>query len=201
MSVPPSLPTQQLVVSAQDGDARALGELVERYLPALRAFVRLRSDRVLRAREADSDLVQTACREALAHLAEFRWRSEGSFRAWLFAFALNKIRNRKNHMLALKRDARREVTGTRADAALESAYATVSTPTQALVAGEGVARIEAAIDQLPEQYREVVILSRFVGLSHAEIAEQLGKNEGAVRVQLSRALARLAALLEQPSPE
>lgn len=198
MSVdPPQQPTRELVVSARGGDAGAAGELVERYLPALRAFVRLRSDNLLRQREADTDMVQTACREALEHLDQFQWRGEGSFRAWLFAFALNKIRNRKNHMLALKRDARREVAGTVGDAALRAAYATFATPTQELVSREGVSRIEAAIDRLPEAYREVVILSRFVGLTSVEIAAQQGKNEAAVRVQLSRALARLAALLEE----
>lgn len=170
-----------------------------RYLPALRAFVRLRCDRVLRARESSSDLVQTACREAIGALRDFEWRSEGSFRNWLFAFALNKIRNRRNHFLAQKRDARRELRGTVGDEALHAAYAGLS-PTQAVASNEGVDRIEAAIDALPDAYREVVLLSRFVGLSSQEIAEQTGKTDGAVRVQLSRALARLASLLERDAP-
>ncbi len=199
-STPRDRPTQELVLEAQAGDRAALDALMTRYLPALRAFVRLRCDRVLRARESSSDLVQTACREAIGALQDFEWRSEGSFRNWLFAFALNKIRNRRNHFLAQKRDARREMRGTVGDAALGAAYAGLS-PTQEIVSGEGVDRIEAAIDSLPEAYREVVLLSRFVGLSSQEIAEQLGKTDGAVRVQLSRALARLASLLEQEPKE
>ena len=193
---PVEAPTQQLVAAAQDGDGGAADALIRRYLPVLRAFVRLRSDQVLRAREADSDLVQTACRQALQSLGQFEWRNEGSFRNWLFALALNKIRNHKNVLIAGKRDVRREVQGTAGDAALGHAYGTMLSPTQELVAREGVARIEGAIDALPETYREVVLLSRVVGLSSAEIAEQTGQSDGAVRVQLSRALARLAALLE-----
>ena len=189
-------PTQQLVVAAQQGDTDASDSLMQRYLPVLRAFVRLRSDRVLRAREAESDLVQTACRQALQNLRQFEWRDEGSFRHWLFALALNKIRNHRNMAVAGKRDVRREMQGTAADRALGNAYATVVTPTQQLSSRDEVARIEAAIDGLPESYREVVILSRVVGLNSTQIAERLGKSEGAVRVQLSRALARLAAALE-----
>ncbi len=67
---------------------------------------------------------------------------------------------------------------------------------QELVAREGVTRIDVVIDALPETYREVVLLSRVVGLSSVEIAEQTGQTDRAVRVQLSRALARLAALPE-----
>jgi RNA polymerase sigma factor (sigma-70 family) len=48
----------------------------------------------------------------------------------------------------------------------------------------------------PENYREVITLSRVVGLSHREIGEQIGKNEGAVRVLLHRALARLGRLMD-----
>jgi len=184
------------VAAAQRGDAGAADELMRRHLPALRAFVRLRSDNLLRQKEADSDLVQTACRQALQSLHQFEWRSEGSFRNWLFALALNKIQNHRNVLLAQKRDVRREVAGTAADEALHGAYATVLTPTQELQAREGVERIERAIDSLPAAYREVVILSRVVGFSTTEIAEHFGKSEGAVRVQLSRALARLAAILE-----
>lgn len=187
--------TQQLVVAAQSGNRDARELLMQRYLPVLRAFVRLRSDRVLRARESESDLVQTACRQALQNLGHFEWRDEGSFRHWLCALALNKIRARRNQVLAAKRDVRREMGGTAGHLALGHAYATMLTPTQELRSRDEVARIEAAIDSLPEAYREVVILSRVVGLSSAQIAERLGKTDGAVRVQLSRALARLASAL------
>jgi DNA-directed RNA polymerase specialized sigma24 family protein len=43
----------------------------------------------------------------------------------------------------------------------------------------------------------VISLARIVGLSHAEIAKEMGRSEGAVRTLLSRALARLATLLDE----
>ena len=51
---------------------------------------------------------------------------------------------------------------------------------------------------MPEEYREVITLAHLVGLSRAEIALQMGKSEGAVRVLLHRALARMSAILSGP---
>ena len=53
-------------------------------------------------------------------------------------------------------------------------------------------RLQRAFSTLPDEYREVITLARVVGLPHAEIAVKLGKSEGAVRILLHRALARLA---------
>lgn len=49
--------------------------------------------------------------------------------------------------------------------------------------------------RLPPSQREVLLLSRFSGLSHEEIAEITGASAGAVRVTLHRALRRLVDLL------
>jgi hypothetical protein len=58
-------------------------------------------------------------------------------------------------------------------------------------------RLEVVFAQLPEDYRQVITLARIVGLSHAEIAGEMGRNEGTVRVLLHRALVRLGWLLHQ----
>ena len=81
------------------------------------------------------------------------------------------------------------------DAGLLAGYATLCTPSRALMDREAIERIERAIDELPEDYREVLTLARMVGLSRAEIAEVTGRSEGAVRTMLSRAQARLTELL------
>ena len=70
----------------------------------------------------------------------------------------------------------------------------VCTPSRNVVVREELARIEAAFDQLPDEYREVITLARIVGLSHGEIGIRSGRNETAVRKLLSRARARRATL-------
>jgi RNA polymerase sigma-70 factor (ECF subfamily) len=61
---------------------------------------------------------------------------------------------------------------------------------------ERIARLEAAFDRLPADYREVITLTRIVGLPHREVAEAMGRSETASRMLLYRALAELAAELE-----
>lgn len=189
-----------LVDAAKAGDMDALNTLVERHLPALRAFCRLKSDPKLRAREASSDLVQTACRQALQNLDSYEWQGAGSFRNWLFSFAMQKIRNKRQFHDADKRSASHEVHG--GFDALRDSYGTLRTPSRVAIAREEIEALERVMDQLPEDYRDVIVLARIVGLGHSEIAARLGRSEGATRVLLSRALARLATLVSnEDDPE
>lgn len=187
-----------LVARAQDGDAHALDQLLRQHLPDLRIFVRAKSGEHLRAQESCSDLVQTVCREALQGLQAYEWRGEGSFRRWLFTLAMNKIRNRADHWNAERRRPAREVPGhgdESREGVLAQAYATRFGPSRHAIGKEAVERFEQCLDQLEESQREVILLSRVVGLEHGEIAKQLGLEPGAVRTRLSRALARLATLM------
>ena len=59
-----------------------------------------------------------------------------------------------------------------------------------------MARLEAAFDQLPEHYREVVTLARVARLTCAQIAATTGRSEDSVRNILARALNKLATQLE-----
>lgn len=188
--------SRDLVLAAQRGDAPALEALIDRHLPALRAFVRLRADAAFRARESCSDLVQTSCRQALQHLQDFEWRGEDSFRNWLFALTANKLLNRRQYHRAARRDPAREAAPIDDSAALLAAYSAIVTPSQDVIAREFAERLEAAIDQLPASYREVLLLARVAGLSHAAIAERLGTTEAAARTRLTRARTRLATLLD-----
>jgi RNA polymerase sigma-70 factor (ECF subfamily) len=192
---------QALFAQARDGNRDAQGQLLQRHLDALRAFVRLRSGPVIRARESCSDLVQSACREALAQLPETEFADEGPFRAWLCKVAMHKVLHRAEHQRAAKRDVAREVSaeaGPDGEGVL-GAYGSFCTPSQDAMAREELERIEAAFDRLAEDDREVIVQARVLGRSHKEIAADLGKSEDAVRKTLSRARARLAVLLAPPA--
>lgn len=190
-----------LLDRARRGDREAAEVLLVRHLPSVRAFVRLRSDPLLRARESVSDLVQSACREVLAGLPGFRSDDEAAFRQWLHVEALHKVIDRWRYHRAGRRDAAREAeparTGSTAgEAGLMSCYASFCTPSRAAMAREELERVERAFDRLPEDYREVIVLSCVVGLAHREIAARLGRTEAAVRQLLARARARLVILLD-----
>ena len=191
---------QELLARARAGDADAVDALMRRSLEPLRAFVRLRTGPRLRARESCSDLVQSACREALGELGELDCGDEGAFRAWLCAVALNKIRSRANYHAAEKRDANSavELDAAGGDATLLGAYASVFSPSRDAAANEEVQRLEAAFDGLEDADRELILQLRVLERTHRDVAAELGKSEVAVRKALSRALARLALRLTGP---
>ena len=167
-----------------------------RHLPRLRAFVRVHSNALVRQHESCSDLVQSVCREVLAGAGTFLYQGEGAFRSWLFRTALNKILARTRHLTQQKRDLRREVhDGAGVD--YSDLMAASPSASQLAAASELRDRMERAFDCLPDDYRQVIALSRIVGLTHTEIAAEMQRSEGAVRVLLSRALVAFTAALDR----
>jgi RNA polymerase sigma-70 factor, ECF subfamily len=195
---------KQLIEAAAQGDVGAVDQLLDRHLPGLRAFIRLRMGPTIRARESCSDLAQSVCREVLQHLERFQYPGENGFKHWLYATALRKISNRQEFYTAGKRDAHREVrietageSAVEADRHLAAAYQNVMSPSRELLAAEYVRHIETAFDALPDEYRDVIMLSKVVGLPRAEVAVEMKRTEDSVRNLLHRALARLAEILER----
>ncbi len=184
-----------LLEAAMRRDRAAIESLLVRQLPGLEAFVRLRMGAALRRRTASPDVVQSVCREVLEDLSGFEYRGEAAFRHWLYTRAENKLREKHRYFKADKRSDDREV-GIAEGTTCLSAYQTLCTPSRDLQAQEAIARIEAAFDQLPAEYREAITLRRLCGLGYGEIGERLGRSEGAVRNLVYRGLSRLALLLD-----
>jgi RNA polymerase sigma-70 factor (ECF subfamily) len=193
---------RERVLRAARGEAHAIDELLGAHLDSLRGYVRLRMGRLVRTREESADLVQSVCREALADLGDFEYRGAASFREWLFTCAENKLRDRGRFWRRDRRDPAREepLAGFEADdrGALMG-LASLLTPSRDAVAAEELERLETAFAELEPDYREVIVLARVVGLSHAEIAARMGRTESATWNLLSRALAKLSTKLERQS--
>ena len=180
---------ETLCLKAATRDPAAVESLVARHLSGLRAFIRLRLGPEIRARESASDLAQSVCREVLEQLDGFDYRGEAAFKAWLFTLATSKIRDRHRFHNREMRDPAREEHGLPIDAV--AGYESL-TPSRAAIDRENIERLERAFDQLPEHYREILTLSRIVGLRPEEIAEQTGRTTASVRHVLGRAIVRLA---------
>jgi len=185
---------------AQDWSGPSVDRLLEENLGGLRAFLRTRVGPAIRARVSESDLVQSVCREVLEQADRVHFQSKAAFRNWLYTAALHKIvaQDRKQH--AARRDVRRDVAidaGDGVDAHLLQGYASATTPSLIAMGHEGAVRLEAAFDELTEENREIITLAKIVGLSHAEIAAQLGKSEEACRQLLRRALVKLSIALSK----
>jgi len=189
--------SQELFESASQGDPRAIDELLERNLPRLRAYIRLRMGPKLRGKESSADLVQSACREVLQNIDRYRYQGESNFRRWLFTTALRKVKNRVQYYQAEKRDIGREGSPAASEfVSVSQVYQTLMTPSQELMRREHAELFEARFAALPEHYREVILLSRVVGLSHKEIAATMNRTESSTRNLLYRALAERATAMD-----
>ena len=185
-----------LVRRASSGDAVAVEELLERHLEDLRGYVKLHAGPAVLARESSSDLLQSVCREVLSSLEKgrFRFQGEGPFRKWLFRAALLKVKERHRYYLSQKRAAKREGAAVDSEGfpVLDRLPGSVGTPSVELLGREELQHLQTAFAQLPENYQQVILLSRVEGLSHKQIGERLDISEVNSRVLLSRAIARLA---------
>ena len=200
----PSSSGLDLIRSAAGGDAASIEILLQRHLPALRAFVRARAGLRVRAYDATSDLVQTVCVRALEGAGSLHAVDEASFRHWLYTAALRVIfaRNRfhRARRRALEAEAPPPPPGSETEPGSAELPAASPTPSRIAGAREDLARVADAFAKLSAEERDVILLARFEDLSHAEIAEHLGCSEEAARQRLSRAVARLWALSRAGEP-
>lgn len=184
-----------LIRSAQQGDRNALGALIDAYASRLYGYIyRHVSDR----HEADDLLQETFVRLA-THIGRYEHRNQ--FDAFVFRIALNLIRDRGR---------RRKVRGTvqlpeeneSADAVLGHAGQSREVdPTDAADASEQADRLQRAIDQLPDEQKETIMLRHFGQLSFEQIAEQMGCPVGTALARAHRGLKKLRELMSEPSAD
>jgi RNA polymerase sigma factor (sigma-70 family) len=162
------------------GAARAaLAELLTRHWDTA-VFL---AARVLGSAELARDAAQEAAIAAMTDLD--RLRSPERFGAWFCGIALNVARR-------WLRQLRSELPGLPPDRACLSPG-----PAEVAEAAETSARIRAAIAALPDGQRDAVRLFYLQGLSHNEVADELGVSVGAVKSRLHQARAALAPRLAQ----
>ena len=190
--------TRNLVNRALEQDRDAVNLLFERYRDRLRTALRKLIGPKYRVLMADSeDATQDAILSALRRLHQFEYRGEGSFLAWLLKGAEYEIMRRIRSLETKKRSADGGIIELdKADA--DMVPANEATPSQAHDEAELAERIRAALQQLPDREREIIVLRRYLELDTAEICAEMGlPTEGAVRALLSRAQARLAGMLSR----
>lgn len=172
-------PDEALMSRFCDGDQKAFDVLYERYAPQLELFLA----RMVRDRSLAQDLLQTTFLSFVR--ARGRYVETSGVRAWLFAIAANAGRD------ALRR------RGTRREDPLDiDSLNIASNETESTMSDPNVVRaVETALQQLPAEQREAVLLHKMHGLSFPEVAVALGTSVGAAKVRAHRGYQRLKVLL------
>lgn len=173
----------ELLRRAQGGDRKALNDLLARYRPGLCSWAHARLPRELCSIQETEDLVQETLVRALDHLEGFQPRHEGALIAYLRTAVRNRIRDEfRRHA---HRPQRAELDSRQPDAGGD--------PLQLAIGAETFERFERALERLPPEQREAVILRVEFGKSHQEIAAALDKpTPDAARMFVARALLAVA---------
>ena len=204
---PDASQTIELLRRAGEGDAAAVNGLLERHRDALRRVVMLRLDRGLQRRVDASDIVQDVLIEANRRLDDYLAAPNLPFHLWLRQIARDRVIDAyRRHKVAGRRSVDREqplvVPGLGSQSAMDLAGQISDremTPAAAAVWHELEARFRAALDQLDEPDREMIVMRHFEQLSNSEAAQTLGLSEPAAGMRYLRAMRRMRAMLDEPS--
>lgn len=192
-----------LLAAYRSGDTEAGNRLLQHYEPWLRMLARLQFESQFHAKFDPSDIVQQTMLQAVRDFARFRGTTDAELAAWLRQILAHTLAHEiRRYGGTQKRDLAREVPLdqqlTQASERLGDILPAPGTsPSQAVVRQERQVQLAQALERLPEDYREVIVLRNLEGLSHDEVAARMGRNTGAVRMLWVRALTRLRQELEQ----
>ena len=165
------IPDEQLMLRVREDEVEALSELFERYhVPLFSFFTRLTGDPL-----GSEDLVQDTFYRILKYRRTYKPGT--MFRAWMYEIARN-VRSDGFHR-------QREVVG------IEAAPEPTVLPVDTVESSQQVAQLKQALMDLPEDKRELLLLSRYQGLNYEQIAGLLRCEVGTVKVRVHRALQEL----------
>ena len=170
-----------LIRECLSGDRDKYAVLVDRY----KTMVYSVAYRMLGDAEAANDMAQESFISAYAGLNSFHFGSK--FSSWLYRIAVNKCRDYlrgKKEMVSL-------------DAIAEVSACRDLTPEEAASCRQTEDVIQKALNMLPEEYRELIILKHIEELDYKEIAAILGVGVNALKVRSHRGREMLKKILQE----
>jgi RNA polymerase sigma-70 factor (ECF subfamily) len=184
-------PDVRLMLQVRDDNAAAFEELVLRYQNRLLAVL----EHLAPTREQAEDLAQEVFLRVFR--ARKRYQAGARFSTWLFTIA-NNVASNAMRTLARRKEVHLEAPpGTEVRPLEQMAVAQSGfMPARRLDKKERAAFVRAAIDNLNERQRMALLLSKFEGLSYAEIAKIMEMTPKGIKSLLSRARTNLRAALE-----
>lgn len=195
----------RLFRTARAGDGEALGGLLEGYRSYLALLARLQISRRLQSKIEPADVVQDVMLEAHRNFAQFRGSSEAQFVAWLRRMVADRLANLVRHYHGTKRrDIRleREMAAAVDDSSrmlVNALAAPQSTPSERAARREQAVLLAEALDQLPDDQREVLVLHHLEEYSFPEIARLMERSIDSVKGLWTRGLAGLRRILGDAS--
>ncbi len=175
------LSDQELMRIVQAGDLSPASEIYDRYSGRIYNF----AFRFLKNAEAAEDAVQEVFVKMIKYANQFH--GDAKLSTWLFSITANWCRD-----YLRKADNKSKETE---DVLISLPAPLEHGPDRALEQREDELRVQRALQALTPEQREAILLSRYQGLSYAEIAQIAGCSEGAVKTRVFRAMETLKKAL------
>ena len=195
-----------LISSARHGDRSSIGRLLQQYRNYLTVLAATQIEHRLQPRVSPSDVVQETMLRATQNFGQFRGTTEPELLAWLRQILVNNLAKFvEQHMLAARRDVRREVSIERLGNRLEQSTVQLAallptdskSPSMAVQQREEAVLLADRLAELPADYREVLVLRNLQGLPFEEISQRINRSVGATRMLWLRAIDKLRSVYQQ----
>ena len=192
-----------LIDDARGGDQSSLGALLQIYRNYLSILAAAQFKQTLKPRVSPSDVVQETLLRAHHRFGQFRGATEPELVAWLRAILVNNLAKFvEQHVLAERRDVRREVSLENIGASLENSTVRIAnlipakgkSPSMAFQQQEEAVELADQLAKLSDDYREVLVLRNLQELPFDEIARQMDRSVKATRMLWLRAIGKLRQL-------
>jgi RNA polymerase sigma-70 factor (ECF subfamily) len=187
---PEEICDQDLMLQAQKGDTQAFAEIYHRYISSILSYLY----RFLGNVEDVEAVGQEVFLRAFRFRATYQYPQRLS--TWLFTIARNLAINQSRRR---RRDPVRNVTELHLDGIEISGEASLAAAGAAMDADkkEQIQRAMTALEQLPPDQKEAIVLGIFQDLSYAEMEEITGTKAVTLRSRMFHGLRKLAAIMEQ----
>ena len=191
----------ELIAKAKQGNDAAASELLRNYRNYLLLLAQVQLDRKFQSKVDPSDLVQETCLAAYRGLPGLQGQSEAEFVAWLRKIMANVcLKMVRTYQGTQRRSVYREQQLTddlnSSSVDLAGMLSPCSTPSQRASQRELAVVLADKLAELPDHYRQAMILHHINGLTIAEVAGQMGRSPQATNSLLARALVKLRSLME-----
>lgn len=184
----------EVILGAQRGDPAAFERLVDLFASRISGFL----FRMTGSRQDSEDLSQEVFLRLVRMISAYQ--HDGRFEAWLFRIAANLARDRvrrsmRSPLVMGDDDGGGDGDGKERGSRLSNTAGVGDSSDARMILEEEVESLNAALQQLPDPEREVIMLRHFTQLSFKEIAELTGSPLGTALARAHRGLARLRDIM------
>jgi RNA polymerase sigma-70 factor (ECF subfamily) len=183
-----------LVERFKRGETEAFSQIFRKYRRRLAVLVHYRMSSELRGAVEVDDILQEVFLAAAQDMGNFTYQSPGSLMAWLSRISDHVVVDAVRYQNRGKRHAEEMLRFRSESNPAGPEPVDRETPSQVFARTENMQILFKKLDSLPAEYREIILLAKFEGLTTKEISERVKKSRESVALTLHRALKRFREL-------